>query len=75
MNTLSIKLLINDIPLVQMQQCNIPEIPLNIQYLFNEFVKQVNNVLENGYCGNEKLVDSINNGKFTGWNKYCSIKQ
>lgn len=50
-----------------MQQCNISEIPLNIQYLFNEFVKQVNNVLENGYCGNEKLVDSINNRKFTEW--------
>lgn len=39
-------------------------------YLMN--LKNKYNILENGYCGNEKIADIINEDRFTGWNKFNS---
>lgn len=61
-----LQLFLNDSPLATVQFCSIVDIPLDIQNLFKQFAEQVNNILENGYYGNEKLKDAINNGTFNG---------
>ena len=62
--TNTLELTLDNKILARLKYCSIGDNPINIQYLFDEFVKQVNNVLENGYYGNEKLKDAINNNRF-----------
>lgn len=64
-----LELTINNATLAKLQYCSIGDRPINIQYLFSEFAKQVNNILENGYYGKEKLKDAINEGRFIGYDR------
>lgn len=44
--------------------------PIDVQYLFEIFKKDIDNLLENGLIGNERVKDVINQGRFKGFNYY-----
>lgn len=67
LKTIKLQLLVNDKPFYGIQSTSVY---LDIKYIFNEFIKHIDNILENGYFGNEKIVDVINDNRFTGWHQY-----
>lgn len=67
LQTIKLQLLVNDKPFCGIRSTGVY---LDIRYLFDEFKKQIDNILENGYCGEEKIADIINEGRFTGWNEF-----
>lgn len=66
-NTIKLELILNNNILASLRYSSSESTPLDIQYIFNEFVKQINNILENGYYGEKKLKETINSGKFIGF--------
>lgn len=67
--TIKLQLLVNDKPFCGIRSTGVC---LDVRYIFDEFKKQIDNILENGYCGNEKIADIINEDRFTGWNEFNS---
>lgn len=69
--TIKLQLLVNDKLFCGIQYTGVY---LDVKYLFDEFKKQIDNILENGYCGEEKIVDIINDNRFPGWNECSTIR-
>lgn len=67
LKTIKIQLLVNDKPFCGIRSTSSC---LDFKSLFNDFKKQIDIILENGYCGNEKVIDLINKGQFTGWDEF-----
>ena len=68
--TIKLQLLVDDKLFCGIQSTSVY---LDVKYLFDEFKKQIDNILENGYCGEEKIVDIINDNRFPGWNECSTI--
>ena len=65
----NLDLYINGIPLASLRFSSIMQDRIDFKFLFNELVKQVNNMIEYGLYGDGKLIDAINNNKFNGFDK------
>lgn len=65
----NLDLYINGIPLASLKFSSVMQDRIDFKFLFNELVKQVNNMIEYGLYGDGKLIDAINSNKFNGFDK------